>query len=215
MGCPFHRLLHQLGGYLQLGAELGILLASLEVMRGGVGLEVNGPVDLLVCPQAAYTDHPAVCLADVGQPLPAHMRRMLAPLAVPMLIYDQHTLFGGSRSWGLAHQLQPPRVNLLRVPSRFRKEPLQALCFLSLGTCHGFGISKSGQSLVAFGRQEQTFQVAPERVALGAGAEDGIEAVNVVLKWAWSRAYWVAFGHSATPPHPLEHGPRPYSTNYR
>src|SRR3712207_2302879 len=56
----FHGLLHQLGGYLELGAERRVLLASLEVMRRGVGLEVNGPVDLLVRKQAAYTHHPAL-----------------------------------------------------------------------------------------------------------------------------------------------------------
>jgi hypothetical protein len=60
----FHGLLHQMGGYLELGVELGVFLASLEVMRRGIGLEVNGPVDLLVCPQAAYTYHPALGLAD-------------------------------------------------------------------------------------------------------------------------------------------------------
>src|SRR3712207_90001 len=66
----FYRLLHQLGGYLELGAELGVLLAPLEVMRGGVGLEVNGPVDLLVCKQAAYNSPPR-SLSCLGWPATA------------------------------------------------------------------------------------------------------------------------------------------------
>src|SRR5215203_4201937 len=214
---PLYGKLYQLRGDLELGAKSWVLLASLEVMRRGVRLEVHRIVDPLVGPQAAYAYDPALGLASyVGKPLPAYVRRMLAPLAVSVLVYYQHALLARSSGVLIDHELEATFVDLLRIPPRFRKEPLQALCFLSLGTCHGFGISKSGQSLVAFGRQEQTFQVAPERVALGAGAEDGIEAVNVVLKWAWSRAsYWVAFGHSGTPPHPLEHGPRPCSTNYR
>src|SRR5829696_3829543 len=113
----------------------------------GVRIEGNGPVDLLVCPQTAYAHHPAVGLADVSQPLPAHMSGMLAPLAVPMLIYDQNAIFGGSRSWSLAQQLQPPCVELLGVSPRFREEPLQALSLLTLRPGHGFGIGKSGQSL--------------------------------------------------------------------
>src|SRR5215211_6769325 len=50
---------------------------------------------------------------------------------------------------------------------------------------------------------------------LGAGAEEIIEASNVVLERTGSWAYGRAFGHSELPPPPLEHGTRPYSTNYR
>src|SRR3712207_3715855 len=82
-------------------------------MRGGVGLEVNGPVDLLVCKQAAYAHHPALGFADVGQPLPAHVGRMLAPFAVPMLVYYQHAFLVRSGR-GLSEQdLQPTLVDLL------------------------------------------------------------------------------------------------------
>src|SRR5215212_1735703 len=115
----FDGLLHQLGSYLELGAELEIVLASLEVMRGGVGLEVNGPVDLLVCKQAAYTYHPVLGLADVCKPLSAHVRRMLAPLAVPMLVYYQDTLLARSDRTLFEQELQPALVNLLWVPPRF------------------------------------------------------------------------------------------------
>src|SRR5215204_2617620 len=115
----FRGLLHQPGGYLELGAELGILLASPEVVRGGVGLEVNGPVDLLVCPQAAYTYHPALGLADVSQPLPAHVSSLLAPLTVPMLIYCQDTLLVWSARALFEQELDAALVNLLRVPPRF------------------------------------------------------------------------------------------------
>src|SRR3712207_574425 len=112
-------------------------------MRGGVGLEVNGPVDLLVCKQAAYTHHPALGFADVGQPLPAHVGRMLAPLAVPMLVYYQHAFLVRSGR-GLSEQdLQPTLVDLLGVPPRFREEPLQALGLFALRPAHGLGVGKS------------------------------------------------------------------------
>src|SRR5215203_3743270 len=86
----------------------------------------------------------------VGKPLPAYVRRMLAPLAVSVLVYYHHALLARSSGVLIDHVLEATFVDLLRIPPRFRKEPLQALCFLSLGTCHGFGISKSAQSLVAF-----------------------------------------------------------------
>src|SRR5215204_5632186 len=212
---PLYGKLYQLRGDLELGAKSWVLLASLEVMRRGVRLEVHRIVDPLVGPQAAYAYDPALGLAYVGKPLPAYVRRMLAPLAVSVLVYYQHALLARSSGVLIDHELEATFVDLLRIPPRFRKEPLQALCFLSLGTCHGFGISKSGQSLVAFGRQEQTFQVAPERVALGAGAEEVIEALGIVFEWSRSRTYWVASGHGETPPQPLEHDFLPTTTNYR
>src|SRR5215208_48178 len=147
----FHCLFHQLGGYLQLGAEGRVLLASLKVVGGGVGLEANGPVDLLVRPQAAYADHPTLGLADVSEPLPSYMSGFLAPLAIPVLIYDQHAIFGGSHSRGFAHQLQPPCVNLPGVPPRFREKPLQALSLLTLRSYHRLSVGKSAQCLVALG----------------------------------------------------------------
>src|SRR5829696_5690155 len=195
----FDGLLHQLGSYLELGAELGIVLASLEVMGRGVGLEVNGPVDLLVCKQTAYAHHPAFCLADVCKPLPAHMSSLLAPLAVPVLVYYENALLARSTRTLFKHELQPTFVDLPWVPPRFREEPLQALRFFTLRSLEELGVGKSGQGLVAF----------------GAGAEEVIEALGIVLKWAGSRAYGVAFGHGEAPPPPLEHDPPPYSTNYR
>src|SRR5215217_2786504 len=79
-----HRTLHQIFGYLQLGAELRILLAALEVVRRCVRLELQWIVHSLVGKQAGYADYPVFCLTDVCKPPPSHMRCMLAPLAVPM-----------------------------------------------------------------------------------------------------------------------------------
>src|SRR5215204_4706630 len=59
-----HGLLHQLFGYLQLGAEERIILATFEVVRGGVRFEVHRIVPSLLRPQAGYTHHPVFCLAD-------------------------------------------------------------------------------------------------------------------------------------------------------
>src|SRR5918999_1376796 len=212
---PLYGKLYQLRGDLELGAKCGVLLAALEVMGGGVRLEVHRIVDPLVRPQAAYADHPALGLADVGQPLSAYVRRMLTPLAVAVLVYCQNALLARSSGVLIDHELEATFVDLLRIPPRFRKEPLQALRFLSLRPNHGFGIGKSGQSLVAFGGHDESFQVAPERVALGAGAEEVIEALGIVFEWSRSRTYWVASGHGETPPQPLEHDFLPTTTNYR
>src|SRR5215212_3700612 len=55
---PLYGKLYQLRGDLELGAKSWVLLASLEVMRGGVRLEVHRIVDPLVGKQAAYAYHP-------------------------------------------------------------------------------------------------------------------------------------------------------------
>src|SRR5215212_8131928 len=210
-----HGQFHQLGGYLQLGAEMGVLLATLEVVCRGVRLEVHWIVNPLICPQAAYADHSVFGLAYVSQPLPAYVSGLVAPFAVPMLVYDQNALFAGSTRRIGYHEFKSTLVDPLGVPPRFRKEPLQALRFLSLGSYNRLGVGKSGQSLVALGGQQQTLQVAPESVALSAGAKEIVEASSILFEWSRSRAYGVSSGHSEAPPPPLEHGSRPYSTNYR
>jgi hypothetical protein len=58
----FHGLLQQLGGYLELGAEMGVLLATLEVMCRGVRLEGNRIVNPLIGPETGYADYPVVGL---------------------------------------------------------------------------------------------------------------------------------------------------------
>src|SRR5215213_9706195 len=62
-------------------------------MRWRIGLDIYRIVDLLISKQAADRDYTAFGLADVCKPLPSHMRCMLAPLAVPMLVYYQDALF--------------------------------------------------------------------------------------------------------------------------
>jgi hypothetical protein len=68
------------------------LLAALEVMRRGVRLEVHRVVDPLIRKQARNAYDPAFGLAYVGQPLPAHVGGLLAPLAITMLVYYQNAL---------------------------------------------------------------------------------------------------------------------------
>jgi len=48
---------------------------------------------------------------------------------------------------------------------------LQALRFLTLRSHNRLGVGQGSERLVALGRQQQTLQVSPESVALGAGAE--------------------------------------------
>src|ERR671910_924697 len=74
------RTLHQLARYLQFRAEVGIVVATFEVMRRRIRLDLQWIVHPLGGPQAADADHPVFSLADVSQPLSTHMSGMLAPL---------------------------------------------------------------------------------------------------------------------------------------
>lgn len=81
-------------------------------------LEVHRIVDPLVGPEAGYAHHSGVGLADVGQPLAAHMGGMLAPFAIPMPVDDQqHTLLAYSGRWIFKQELQSALVDLGWVPS--------------------------------------------------------------------------------------------------
>ena len=92
-----------------------------------------------------------------------------------MLVYYQNALLTRSGGALFEHEIQPTLVDLLGVPPRFRKEPLQALCFLALRSYNWLGVDQGGKGLIAFGGQQQTLQIAPETVALGASTEEIVE----------------------------------------
>jgi hypothetical protein len=108
-------------------------------------------------------------------------------------------------------------VGLARIPPGFRKEPLQALRFLTLRSGHGLGVGKGGQSLVALGRKQQPFEVAAQAFTLGASAEEIVETGGVIFEWSGGRVNGQASGHGGISSFlpPLEHSFLPTSTNYR
>ena len=144
------------------------------------------------------------------------MGRLLAPFAVPVLVYDQNAFLVGGGRRVLEQEFEAALVDLFVVPPGFREEPLQALCFLTLRSCERLGVGKSGQSLVALGGKQQSLQVAPKAIALGAGTrnrsskrwrsppEDPGRGLQVAF-WSWRHLLCS----------PLEHGPDHTSTNYR
>jgi hypothetical protein len=92
-------------------------------------------------------------------------------------------------------ELQPALVDLLWVPPRLRKEPLQALRFLSLRSGHGFGISQGSKQLVAFGRKQEPLQVTPEAIALGASAKEIVGPGCLLFQRTGCRLYGSSSGH--------------------
>src|SRR5215204_2205655 len=118
---------------------MGVILASLEVLRGGVRLEIYRIVDPLIGPQTRNAHHPAVGLAKVAQPLLTHVSGLSAPFAIPMLVYDQNAFVVGGGSGVFEQEFEPALVNLLLMPPRFREKPLQALRFPSLRSNNRLG----------------------------------------------------------------------------
>src|SRR5215210_1053997 len=92
-----HRASHELLGYLGLGAEARVGLAALEVVLGRVGLDLQRIVDPLIGPQATDAHHSVFGLAHVAKPLLAHVGRLLAPLAIAVLVYDQNAILVRNR----------------------------------------------------------------------------------------------------------------------
>jgi hypothetical protein len=90
-----------------------------------------------------------------------------AVLAVAGVVNHQHAPVIGGGGRVLAQQLHPPVVDLLVVPGRFRKEPLQPLDLAVLGTGDWLGPGQPGQGFVAIAGQQQALQVVTEPAALG------------------------------------------------
>ena len=98
---------------------------------------------------------------------------MLAPLAIPMLVYYQKSLLARSSGCALIEQeFLPALVNLLQAPPGLREKPLQALRFPSLRSGHGLGVGKGCKGLVesAAGSKSPS-NVAAETFALGASSK--------------------------------------------
>jgi hypothetical protein len=74
---------------------------------------------------------------------------VLAPLAVPVLVYDQNAISVRSGRRVFEQELQATFVDLLLVPTGFGEEPLQALRLLALSSSDRLGVRQRGQRLVA------------------------------------------------------------------
>jgi hypothetical protein len=67
------------------------------------------------------------------------MSGLLAPFAIPVLVYYQNALPIWSGRTLFEQELEAALVNLPRFPPRFRKEPLQALRFFALCSYNRLG----------------------------------------------------------------------------
>jgi hypothetical protein len=144
------------------------------------------------------------------------MGGLFAPFAIPVLVYDQNALLVRSRRVGFVEQkFAATPVDLLGIPPRLGKKPLQALRLLTLRSSHGFGVGQSRQGLVALGGEQKPFQVAPETFALSASREKIVETASVVFERSWGGSNGQSIGHGYTSSSSLEHNRELISTNYR
>src|SRR5215216_6093368 len=97
-----------------------------------------------------------------------------------------------------SNELQPAFVDLPRVPTGLRQEPLQALRFFSLRPGHRLSVGEGGKRLVALGRKQESFEITTEALALSPSSEEIIEASGVVLQWAGSGSHGQSSGHGST-----------------
>jgi hypothetical protein len=105
-------------GYLRLGSETGIFFAAFEVVRGGVGLDLQRVVDSLVGPERAHGDHPVVYLSDAREVLAADVGGLLTLLAVASFVDDKSASVVRSASGIFQQELDPTAVYLLGIPPR-------------------------------------------------------------------------------------------------
>jgi len=159
-----------------------------DMMRRGGRLDVERmSLDGLVGPQARHADQAVVDLAKVGQELLAHMHGLVAPLAVPLFVDDQHALAVEAVRGSHLQQLHAPLCQRLRVPHGLGEEPLQTLGLWVRGADDRLRSGQGGQRLVALLAQEQALQIAPEAIALGALAEEGIDVLAIRFQGDWGQ----------------------------
>ena len=138
---------HQLPGARQLRTAGGIGLPLGEMVLGRGGRVVQRVVDPRVGPQARHRHHPAVGLTEVGQVLSADMGRLVPPLAVAVLVDDEHPVRVGGRRRVGTQERQPPPVDGVRRPGRRAQEPLPPLCPRVLRPNVRRGVRQAGQGL--------------------------------------------------------------------
>jgi hypothetical protein len=122
-----------------------------------------------------------------------------------VLVYNQHAFIIGGGRRIFEQEFETALISLSRLPPGLRKEPLQAPRFPSLRSGHGLGVSKRGQGLVALRREQKPLQVTPKAVALGASAEEIIEASGIPFQRTGSGLYGQSSGHGGTSLPPLKH----------
>ena len=103
-----------------------------------------------------------------------HVRGLHPVLAVPAVIDHQHPAAVRRGRRYRPQQLQPPRIDPLRIPPRFREEELQPLHRRVLRPGHRLGPGQRGQRLVPVPRRQQPRQVLPEPPPLRQTAEQVI-----------------------------------------
>ena len=83
-----------------------------------------------------------------------------------------------------SQHLQALCIDGFGLPRGLGEQPLQALGMGMLRADDGFSVGEGGEGLVAFGGQEQAFELAAEGVTLIAFGQARGEAVGVGLKWS-------------------------------
>lgn len=129
--------------------------------------------------------------------LPAHVRRLRAPLAIAGLVDGQHTGRVGGRLLFRKEQFQSPLVDLVGIPGRLAKKPLQLLGLRLRRASDRLGVGQRRERLVALRRQKESFEVAAEGFALAAALEQVIEGDGEVLQRTGSSHNRLAVAHGA------------------
>jgi hypothetical protein len=148
---------------------------------------MNRPIAAFVDPQAGHGHNPVVDLAHRAQILAAHMRGGSAVLAVAGIVDHKRAPIVRGGGGVIAQEPNPPVVDLLVVPGRFRQEELQPLDLAVLGADDRLGPGQPGQRLVAIPWQQQPLEVITEAAALGQAAKQGVKRCGVGLQWARCR----------------------------
>ncbi len=194
------RTLHQLQRERQLGAKARIFVAARKPVRRRVRLDFQRVVEPLVRPERVHRHHTVVDLADTAQILAPNMRGAISPLAVAGLIDGQNTSSSGRQHLKPLQQLSPQLTDRRRIPVRLGQEPLQALHLRLLRTGQRLGVRQCGERLVALRRQQQPFQIAPERFALVASRKQTIKLQGEIFQWTGRGSDIQAFRHAPPPP---------------
>ena len=194
----------------QLGPERRVVLPLREVPRRGVRHRVHRVIQPLIGPHRGDGDHPVVGLAVPAQPLMAHVRGLRAVLAVPAVVDHQHPAAVRRGRRIRQQQLQPPGIDLLRIPPGLGQEELQPLHRRMLRPGHRLGPGQRGQRLVPVPRRQQPGQVLPEPPPLRQRAEQVIKPGRIPLQRARRRRTRPTSRH-----HTPQSTSRHYSLAYR
>ncbi len=170
------RLLNELPGQGRLGRKGGILASFGQAAGGSIGFDAQRHLATAVGPLAGHRHHPIGDMPQLAQILLGRQHHAAPALGIAGLVDDEDPAGMGPQHGMRLPQLQPALVERRGIPGRLHQEVVQRL---PVGTGHQR--CQLHQGLVVLARQEQAYQVLPQRAPFLIAGEQVVKVATELV----------------------------------